>query len=333
MSEPAEVLQNPSTALAKKIGPLSKKEVPKLIDLEKGLQFFKGECTVHVANQLNLRQKAYKLMHGLYSQSGFAPKNNTDLWLSIYDALPDSITFLAEDDQGCSGGTLTIVFDSPIGLPADELYKGEIDEIRNTGGQICEFVSLGIKNTAKNPLKILASLFYCAFLHAWSTKNSRQLIITVHSRYENFYRHKIFFDKIGPERNYAKVNGAPTVLLKLSLEEINRLRRTHRIFPFNMIHFSDLREVELANKISNMVRPMSVEEFYSFFIEKTDKWERALPQKKDFIRNVYPADKINHHDVARALARGLSEKHRFSDNAQNNPPGIAGDGIAAITGV
>jgi len=318
VSDPAEVLQNRSTALAKKSDRFLKKEAPKFIDLDKGLKFFGGQCEVHVANQLILRQNAYKLIHDLYSQIGIVQKKDSDLWLSIYDALPDSVTFVAEDDQGCSAGTLTVIFDSSIGLPADELYKKEVDEIRNSGRQICEFVSLGISNTAKNPIKILASLIYCAYLHAWSANNSRELIITIHSRFEKFYCRRIFFEKIGPERNYAKVNGAPTVLLKLSLQEVIRLRQTHRIFPFNIMPFSDQRDLELAKKIENQVQPMSVEEFYTFFIELTDTWEKSLPQHKEFIKSIYPASNIDHNEVARLLAREFSKKHNFSEDTQRN---------------
>jgi len=316
--EPAEVLQNTSTALNRKLDPLLEKEASKLIDLEKGLTFFRGQCEVYVANHLILRQKAYELIHDLYSQMGIVQKKDSDLWLSIYDALPETTTLITEDDQGCCGGALTIVFDTPIGLPADALFKDEIDEIRNSGRQICEFVSLGISKTVKNSIKVLACLFYCGFLHAWQRNKSRELVITVHSRYENFYRRNIFFDRIGPERKYAKVNGEPTVLLKISLEALSRLRRTQRAFPFYMMNFSDQEELEFAKNIENMVQPMSDEEFYTFFLEKTDTWERALPQQKDFIKKVYPAHEISHQEVSSALARGFSKKVRSADDTHNN---------------
>ncbi|CAB1064514.1 hypothetical protein D1BOALGB6SA_9310 [Olavius sp. associated proteobacterium Delta 1] len=316
MSEPAEALQNTTPVPVSKSDPLLKKGTPRLVDLENGLKFFRGHCVVQVANRLILRQNAYELINKLYSQMGIVQKKDYGLWLSIYDALPETTTLTAEDDQGCCGGTLTIVFDSPIGLPADALFKEEIDEIRNSGRQICEFVSLGIGKTVKNSIKVLACLFYCGFLHAWQRNKSRELVITVHSRYENFYRRNIFFDRIGPERKYAKVNGEPTVLLKISLAALSRLRRTHRAFPFNMMNFSDQEELELAKKIENMVQPMSVEEFYTFFIDKTDTWAKASPQQKDFIKSIYPANEINHNEVSRVLAGGFSNKIRFSDDPQ-----------------
>ena len=51
-----------------------------------------------------------------------------------------------------------------------------------------------------------------------------------------------------------------------------------------------------------MVQPMSDQEFYTFFLEKTDIWEKALPLQKDHIKKVYPTDEIDHNEVSRALA-------------------------------
>ena len=146
-------------------------EVPHIHEEENGIQFFDGNCTVRVANQIELRQKAYKLIYDLYLKSGLAKKTYNGLWLSIFDALPETTTFLAEDEKGQIAGALTIVFDSPIGLPADELYKTEIDKIRHANRQICEIVSFSINSEAISATKILAGLFYCSWLFALRIKN------------------------------------------------------------------------------------------------------------------------------------------------------------------
>lgn len=300
-----------STPIEKEDDKTIRLEVPYFPKEEKGIQFFDGNFTVRSANKSELREQAYKLLYEIYSQTGLAKSNSNGLWLSIYDALPETTTFISEDEKGKIVGALTLVFDSPIGLPADELYKNEVDKVRNAGGQICEFISLGTNHAAKSPLKILAGLFYCAFLHAWQKKNSSDLTITVHPRHEGFYCRKLSFEKIGPERNYTKVNGAPAVLLNLSIKEKNRLRHKHRIFPFSILNFSDQKELEVYNRIENMICPMSDEEFFTFFIDKTDTWKKASPQQKDFIKAVYPAHEANHYEVSRALAKAFSKKHRY----------------------
>ena len=276
------------------------RELLKSAYYDKGLEFFNGLCKVRVANRLELRQKSYKLLYDLYFEMGVAPKNGHGLWLSIHDALPETTTFIAENDQGGIEGALTVVFDSPIGLPADGLYKKEIDKLRDPGRRICEFVSLGVKKKGKNSIKYLACLFYCAFLHAWHRENSTVLVITVHSRFENFYCGRIAFERIGPERTYAKVNFAPTVFLKLALEKINALRYKSRVFPFFMLNFSEHEELEFAKTIQNMARHITEEEFVTFFIEKTDIWKKALPSQKNFIRNIYLPEETDHNAVSGA---------------------------------
>ncbi|MGD8974766.1 MAG: hypothetical protein PVJ56_15795, partial [Desulfobacterales bacterium] len=144
----------PSTPEDTSVKPLEK-EILQSTSLAKGIHFFSDQCIIRVANKLEIRQKAYELLHGLYLKMGYTQNNDKGLWLTIYDALPETTTFVAEDERGRCVGALTVVFDSPIGLPADELYKKEIDIIRNSGGKICEFVSLGIDNGGRSSIKFL----------------------------------------------------------------------------------------------------------------------------------------------------------------------------------
>ena len=305
------------------VSPLEKENL-KSVDLETGLEFFGGEVIVHIANQTGRRQKAYQLLYDLYLEMGITKRNGDGLWLSIHDALPETITFAAIGEGGAVEGALTTVFESSIGLPADDLYKKEIDTIRQADERICEIISLGINKNGKASIKILASLFYCAFLHAWKGENATEFVITVHSDLEDFYCQRVAFEKLGPERNYGKVNGAPTVLLNLSLMEVDRLRRQQRLFPFYMLNRPDQEELELAKKNKKMNSPMSDEEFFTFFIDKTNLWENASPQQKNFIKQVYPAHEVNHNEVSRAMAKGFSKKNRTTDTPPSNATKVAG---------
>lgn len=280
-----------------------------------GIYFFEGKCRVRIANQPELRTKAYQLLHRLYSKMGIVPQESNGMWLSIYDALPETTTFVVEDDQGEMAGALTLVLDSPIGLPADTLYKEEIDRLRSSGRKVSEIISLGISDSAKGSVKLLASLFYCAYLLSWRLKNYNDFVITVHARYEKFYCRNILFKKIGEVRKYAKVNGASTVLLNLPLKLPEMLKGKRRIFPLYMLNYSYQKEIEVTKNIEAMLTSISEEEFYYFFIEKTNTWGKATPQQKEYIKKIYPAHQTDHFKVSRALARGFSKKIR---NTQNN---------------
>ena len=89
-------------------------EVPHIHEEENGIQFFDGKFSIRTANRPGLRQEAYKLLYKIYSKMGIAQDKSTDLWLSIFDALPETTTLVAEDHKGEIGGAITLVFDSPI---------------------------------------------------------------------------------------------------------------------------------------------------------------------------------------------------------------------------
>ena len=279
-------------------------------DSEKGIYFFDRWCKIHTANQPELRQKAYELLYRIYYKMGIATKEPNGMWLSIYDALPETTTFIAKDEQGELAGTLTVVFDSPIGLPADAIYKKEVDRIRRSGRKVCEIISLGINDRTKGSVKVQASLFYCAWLLSLRLMKFTDFVITVHERYEKFYCRNILFQRIGAVRKYAKVNGAPTVLLNLPLMLPAKLRDKQRIFPLAMLKYSDLQELEVTKKIEAMLRPLSDEEFYYFFIEKTNIWEEATHRQKSYIKKIYPPQLTDHYKVSRALARGFAQKSK-----------------------
>ena len=82
------------------VTPLEKESL-KSAAFDEGLEFFNGQYRIRVANQLRLRQKAYRLLYDLYVKMGITQKKDGGLWLSIYDALPETTTFVAENDRGC----------------------------------------------------------------------------------------------------------------------------------------------------------------------------------------------------------------------------------------
>jgi hypothetical protein len=85
-----------------------------------------------------------------------------------------------------------------------------------------------------------------------------------------------------------------------------------------MINNSELDELDLARKIEIMHAPISDEEFYTFFIEKTDIWVKCSQQQKDFIKKIYPTCDANHYEISRALAKGFSKKNSYYEDMEND---------------
>ena len=291
------------------VQPLEKEKL-KSTGLEKEFFFISDRCAIRVANRFELRQKAYELVYNVYLDEGYINKENSKLRLSIYHTLPDTTTLIAEDHKGNFCGTLTMVFDSPIGLPSDLQYKNEIDRLRDDGRNICELISFGIDRAQKGSVKILAGMIYCYYLRLWFIKESTDSIINVIPSQADFYCNTLLFRKIGNERNCPRTSGIPAVLLNLPLSLLSKMREKKRVFPFSMFQYSHQEEMEIARNLKRMLSPISDEEFYTFFIEKTDVWEKASDEQKDYIKKLYPADQADHFNVSRALARAFSKKYR-----------------------
>lgn len=289
------------------VKPLEKEKL-KSIGLDKELLFINDRCVIRVANRFELRKSAYEFVYKIYLDEGYIKKENSKLRLSIYHAHPDTTTLLAEKHNGNLCGTFTTVFDSPLGLPSDLQYKKEIDRLRNDGRKICELISFGINREQRGSVKILAGLFYCCYLLIWSIKESTDCIINVIPSQADFYCTNLLFRKIGNEKSCPRTRGIPAVLLHLQLSSLSNMREKKRVFPFSMFHYSYQEEMKIARKLKRMLSPISDEDFYTFFIEKTDIWEKASDEQKDYIKKLYPIDQADHFRISRAMARAVSKK-------------------------
>ena len=159
------------------------------------------DYVIRVANDRESREKAYRLVYRLYLEKEYARPNRSGMWLSIFDALPETTTLLAERaSDGEAVGALTVVCDSPLGLPADELYGAELSALRAQGRRLTEIVSLGVAEGTLAGSELLVRLFNLAHLLAHRVREATDFVITVNPRHAGFYRLKLLFSEAGPMR-------------------------------------------------------------------------------------------------------------------------------------
>ena len=206
----------------------------KSTESERGIHFFGDQHVLRVANRFDLRQKAYEYIYKLYLNEEYTRNGNSKLHLSIHDALPDTTTLFVEDQNGNLNGTITMAFDSDIGLPSDLKYSKEIDKLRSDKRQICELISLSIDRAQRGSVRILAGLFYHAFLFASHIMSSTDIIIHVIPSQEDFYCKNLLFRKIGDIKKCPRANGVAAVLLNVPLSLLETSRKQKRVFPFSM---------------------------------------------------------------------------------------------------
>jgi hypothetical protein len=252
-----------------------------------GLSFFKGDCRIRVANCFELRDRAYRFIYEIYQGLGYAGSNSNRRWLTVYDALPDTTTLIAENKKGDLAGALTLVFDSAMGLPGDSMFKMQLDSLRNDGARLCESMSFATAENTRGSIKTIGGLFYCGYLLASRAKKATHWTTNVIEKHERFYCRNLLFERVGPVNNCSRAQGLPVVLLVLPFELPNTQRKVRRIFPLSMLNYSDTEEAAISSRVNELVTPMTEDEFCMFFSENSEVYSSASGEQKQILKKLY----------------------------------------------
>ena len=255
-----------------------------------------------VATDTDVREQAYHLVYEQYLARGYTRSKKSGLWLSLYDGLEDTTTLVIEKENEVVR-TLTLVPDGPMGLPADDLFRDLLDNLRAVGrlGEVSAF--------AVNPERGGRIDSAIALINAAALLGTRHglthFVITVNPRHVSFYRRGLGFQPVGEQRSYDKVDGAPARLLVADLKEAIRglrMRPGRAGNLFNKFWTPD-QSREIAVKLVGAHRPMSVEQLQHFYLVKTPLWHKASaewqaallggrPAPPDFFTEKAPDDVI-----------------------------------------
>jgi hypothetical protein len=266
-----------------------------------------GESSIRVAASTEDRLRAWGLVYHNYLEKEYASPNRQRLWYSIFDALPETVTLLAERD-GRTVGTATVVPDSPLELPADGIYDRELAELRRSGRGLCEIISFAVAEERMNrATRLVKHLCWMSWLVARELIAADDLVITVNPRHAAYYRRVMLFESLGEERAYDKVGGAPAVLLRLDLltqRERYRARYGHLQGERNLyrFYFGSERQ-EVARRVRRSRRPLTEAALKRYFIRERPLLPDASPTARGYVEACYPA-----YD----LTRQTSDTHLYA---------------------
>lgn len=256
---------------------------------------------LQVANDLETRYSAYYLTYESYLKKGLVSRRTYhQLWVSEFNALSTTMTLLIKKNKRIMG-TITLILDSPIGLPTDNIYKQENDKLRHSKKKLAELSSLALDTSNNQETLFLMARFlnyaYLISFYGLSGKKATDLVISVNPRYENFYKRYFLFEKIGGFRYYGRVNHAPAILLKLNIDTIqnhiplkNAPQGTgtdHSSLLYKYFHVKE-EEEEFVHFLKESHKPWSKEEFNYFLKEKTDILENLTLNKKQSLKKCFP---------------------------------------------
>ena len=181
----------------------------------------KDNIEILVAEDKNDFETAFKLLHESYSASGLMDRHPSGLRCNAYSFLPHTSIIVLKKDNDVIG-TVSLIRDSSMGLPSDEKYKTENNELRMNGRVLTEVSALAIDKNFRNQGHIL-SLMLMKYLYIYSRNHSdsEYLVCTVHPRAEDFYRALWGFQRKGKIVSYDYVKGALAVYMCMEISVAN----------------------------------------------------------------------------------------------------------------
>ncbi len=111
---------------------------------------------------------------------------------------PFLFSFLAHN-QGKLAGSLGVRIDSVRGLAADDMYRDQLDDLRNGGQKLAELVQISVDMNSV-PRRVLAGLFHTAYLFAGTARECDYCVLLANARYADFFYSSLGFDYVGDER-------------------------------------------------------------------------------------------------------------------------------------
>lgn len=166
-----------------------------------------------IVNSSLERLRSLELIQRRYAQRGYVTKGMAPT--------ADELTTFSLGLADTMSGTLSVRFDGPQGLSADEVFGPELDELRLNGHRICEFTRLAMEELEAPSKDALARLFQTAYVYAHRRRGAELLVIEVNPRHVAFYRRMLGFSVAAETRFNERVR-APAVLMILELEHARR---------------------------------------------------------------------------------------------------------------
>lgn len=242
-----------------------------------------GRVDFALARGIQSFDAAFRLVHDQYVWRSYMNPRPSGRRLSVHHALPTTKVFVAE--AGCQVvGTVTLIQDSLIGLPMDDLYRAELALLREEGRLVAEASALALHPDYRSAgAVILLHLVRMLVIYAAEVARLDDLCIVVNPRHVGFYRQVLEFEPFGRLRSFAKVNGAPAAALRLDLhfvrDVIDRVQGPEggRDELYGFLFSPENYQRVMDRLLRNLCEPALTREWFSYFFADDAALEGVEP--------------------------------------------------------
>jgi hypothetical protein len=256
------------------------------------LQKFLDAIDYRIVRSKEEIEKAYGLVYKEYLKRGYLKENSLRQKYSLFNALPLTATFIATVENEILA-TASVIPDSPLGLPMDEIYHDELEQFRKENKKVCEVSMLasdtelfkaGISMMLESKkMFFIFSLFKIILDYVKTVLKLDYICITINPKHSLTYDFILFKD-FGGLKTYKNANGAPALAKYLDLKNVeNECKEKNKEGLYRMFLLKNSAPELFADKFG-----FSREDLKYFFVDKCDILKTTPPSKLDYIKSCYP---------------------------------------------
>jgi hypothetical protein len=228
-------------------------------------------------------EQAFRLVYQSYLDRGYIEESPQQIRLSVFNAFPTSVTLVSVVRETVVA-TVSLVKDTPVGLPMDEIYHNEVQQLRNAGRRLIEVTMLADRRRELHrALTMVLELMKRVFDYAALVANANDLCITINPRHETYYESFLLFEPLGGLKAYPSVRNNPALAKRLDLDHVREKCDGNQELIERF--FTDRTPL---NVLEGGYR-MTADDLHYFFVELTTAFRDASPEVRECLRGYYPA--------------------------------------------
>ncbi len=239
--------------------------------------------------------QASELVYQEYLESGYIKRNANRWKLSLFQILPTTITFIAFHRRFGVLATMTLVQDSPLGLPMDSMFRFDLDELRYKGHKPVEmsmFATDREKVTSRELMmsqseRLIMNLHLIRVMVDYIRLNTdKDLVVECcHPKHDGFYK-LLEFQPMGQLSFNRSVQGNPAIARYIHWPTVlsdGPKNTSHRLFTLELPAPTFFKEPYRLSK----------QDIETFFVDHSNILGSANERQRQWIQHCYPELDIN----------------------------------------
>ncbi|PIQ84725.1 MAG: hypothetical protein COV75_00745 [Candidatus Omnitrophica bacterium CG11_big_fil_rev_8_21_14_0_20_63_9] len=238
---------------------------------------------------------ANHLVYQEYLKRNYCKANAVGLKLSLYQALPTTATFIATHRRDGIIGTISMVEDSPLGLPMDEAYKNEVDMLRRQNLRVAEVTMLALNSqlfgervfTLFHAKKLLLTLrlFKVMFDYLRACTKVDELVACFNPKHQVLYDF-LQLKPLGGLKTYTSANSNPSIARHLNIRETERQAKAHA--AYRLFYGAKPSPKPFEGKCA-----LTPEDLRALFVVTAPVLTAASPTELNYLASCYPTYRFN----------------------------------------